>query len=46
MKKKRINLTINEDVYKDLKKKAVDEDISVSQLIENLAVEYLSKNND
>lgn len=41
MKKKRINLTMSENIYKQLKKQAVDENISVSQLLENLATEYL-----
>lgn len=43
MKKKRVNLTMDEKVYKDLQKRAIDENLSVSQLLENLAVDYLSK---
>jgi len=43
MTKKRINLTIAEQVYKDLKKKAIDENTSVSQLLERIAKEYLEK---
>lgn len=43
MKKKRINLTMDEKIYKELQKRAIDESLSVSQLLENLAVDYLSK---
>lgn len=43
MKKKRINLTMDEKVYKELQKRAIDENLSVSQLLENLTVDYLSK---
>ena len=43
MKKKRINLTMDENIYKQLQKQAIDESISVSQLLENLAKDYLKK---
>ena len=43
MKKKRINLTMDEKVYKELQQRAIDENLSVSQLLENLAVDYLNK---
>ena len=43
MKKKRINLTMDENIYKQLQKQAIDESISVSQLLENLAIDYLKK---
>ena len=43
MKKKRINLTMDENIYKQLQKQAIDESISVSQLLENLATDYLKK---
>lgn len=39
--KKRINLTIDENIYKNLKKIAIDENVSVSSLIEKIALLYM-----
>ena len=41
--KKRINLMITPEIYKELQKKAIDEETSVSQLVENLVKDYLKK---
>ena len=39
--KKKLNLTITEEIHKKIKKRAIDEDKSVSEIIEKLIVEYL-----
>ena len=41
--KKRVNISISDDLHKELKKKAVDEDISFSELLERLGSEYLER---
>lgn len=41
--KKRVNISISDDLHKKLKKKAVDENISFSELLERLGREYLEK---
>ena len=41
--KKRVNISISDDLHKELKKKAVDEGISFSELLERLGREYLEK---
>ena len=43
MAKKRINLMMTPEIYKELQKKAIDEETSVSQLVENLGKDYLKK---
>ena len=43
MKKKRLNISISEDLHKELKKKAVDEGVSFSELLERLSRSYLEK---
>jgi len=43
MTKKRINLMMTPEIYKELQKKAIDEETSVSQLVENLVKVYLEK---
>jgi predicted HicB family RNase H-like nuclease len=39
-KKKRLNLTIDEDVIKAAKKKAIDEDTSISEVVEKSLREW------
>ena len=39
--KKKLNLTISEQVCKDIKKQAVEENKSVSEIVENLITDYL-----
>ena len=39
--KKKLNLTISEQVCKDIKKQAVEENKSVSKIVENLITDYL-----
>ena len=39
--KKKLNLTISEQIYKDIKKQAVEESKSVSEIVENLIADYL-----
>ena len=39
--KKKLNLTITEEVHKNIKKRAIDENRSVSEIIEKLIIEYL-----
>ena len=41
--KKRVNISISDDLHKELKKKAVDEGVSFSELLERLGREYLEK---
>lgn len=41
--KKRINITMEEDIHKEMRKKAIDKGISFSQLLEDLSKEYLEK---
>jgi predicted HicB family RNase H-like nuclease len=38
---KKLNLTISEQVCKDIKKQAVEENKSVSEIVENLITDYL-----
>ena len=39
--KKKLNLTMSEQICKDIKKQAVEENKSVSEIVENLITEYL-----
>ena len=39
--KKKLNLTIPEQVCKDIKKQAVEENKSVSEIVEKLITDYL-----
>ena len=39
--KKKLNLTISEQVCKDIKKQAVEENNSVSKIVEKLITDYL-----
>ena len=39
--KKKLNLTISEQICKDIKKQAVEENKSVSEIVENLITNYL-----
>ena len=41
--KKRINITMEEDVHKEMRRKAIDKGVSFSQLLEELSKEYLEK---
>lgn len=41
--KKKLNLTIEEDIRLEIKKKALEEDRPVSQIIEELIINYLKK---
>ena len=41
--KKRVNISISDDLHKELKKKAVDEGISFSELLERLGREYIER---
>lgn len=41
--KKRVNISISDDLHKKLKKKAVDEGISFSELLERLGREYIEE---
>ena len=41
--KKRVNISISDDLHKELKKKTVDEGVSFSELLERLGREYLEK---
>lgn len=41
--KKRINITMEENIHKEMKKKAIDKRVSFSQLMEELSKEYLEK---
>lgn len=41
--KRKIQLVMNDVVYKNLQKRAIDEDTNVSTLLEKLAREYLEK---
>lgn len=45
--KKRIQLVMDEKIYKELQKRAIDEDTTVSSILEKLGKEYifLKKNN-
>lgn len=40
--KKRIQLVMDEKIYKELQKRAIDEDTTVSAILENLGKEYLA----
>lgn len=40
--KKRIQLVMNEKIYKELQKRAIDEDTTVSAILEKLATDYLA----
>ena len=39
--KKKLNLTLSEEVCKDIKKQAIEENKSVSEIVETLLLEYL-----
>ena len=39
--KKKLNLTISEQICKDIKKQAVEENKSVSEIVESLITNYL-----
>lgn len=39
--KKKLNLTISDQVCKDIKKQAVEENKSVSEIVEKLITDYL-----
>ena len=39
--KKKLNLTISEQICKDIKKRAIEENKSVSEIVENLITNYL-----
>ncbi|MEW6555063.1 MAG: CopG family transcriptional regulator [Actinomycetota bacterium] len=41
--KKRVNIYISDDVWKQARHISIDNNISVSELIERLLVEYLEK---
>lgn len=41
--KKRINITMEDDIHKEMRKKAIDKGVSFSQLLEDLSKEYLEK---
>lgn len=41
--KKKISITIDEDVHKKMKKIALDKDVYVYDLYENLAKEFINK---
>lgn len=40
--KKRIQLVMDETIYKELQKRAIDEDTTVSAILEKLGKEYLT----
>lgn len=40
--KKRIQLVMDEKIYKELQKRAIDEDTTVSSILEKLGKEYLA----
>lgn len=44
--KKKLTIYINEDILKEIKIKAIRDDISLSQLTENLYKEELNINNE
>lgn len=41
--KKRINITMDENIHKEMRKKAIDNEVSFSELLEKLSKEYLIK---
>lgn len=43
MKKKRVNISISDELHKELKKQSIDENITFSELLDKLGRDYLEK---